>query len=813
MPKQYAVVGAIIGSALMALSLVGSYEGPAKPSRNPDKKHLAQVARLHELGKAAFSDGRYQDSRDNFRAAAAIAAQTGSLRDAAMNWSNAGFASVAGMQYGLALQDLSRARETAEASHEAVPLIYALNNLASLYLQMGAPETALRISRDALAGPAGRADAGKRGKLLYEEAQALTTLGRFPEAEPIFYQALEQITDAGDLDGAARGWAGFGGYYLEAGRLDDAERALDESLRLVRTYRLHAAAYVLTVLARLRGKQGEHVIAEHLFQEALDAHESLTPLWVIYYERASFRLETGHPRPALDDFRLARRLALRMRAEIVPVDQDRVAIENRVSSVFEGLVDAGNRLAASSGNQALLSETFDAAEQDRLWSLRALVPDASYWRSRLPARYWELLARFQSAERSQLAQPSAETEKQAAELEMELQRVEAVAGAGDLAAADSPHATSARQPSAHVTDILDSGSVLFSFSITKTASWLWVVDQHRIRAYPLPPLVQIQGEVNEFTHALRTGADSEISGRRLYRSLFGSVPSVVLTRKRWFLEPDGPLYDLPFAALPVPGSRPRDHKPVFLIERVALETIPGALLMQRGTVPLNGSFVGVGDPVFNQADPRYPVNPSRTTAGSGRNAAMVLPRLPNTALEIRACAQAWQSPLPRLLTGSAANTGNVESELASSPAIIHFATHVVTAPGEFGSGLIALSLDANGAIGLLGPKEIAARPVAGPLVVMDGCHSAQGDTLPGSGAMGLTRAWIAAGARAVISTFWDVPDDSAQSLMMNFYRALRETDRGNPALALREAQLAALHSAGPDRQPLRWAGYFLLSRI
>jgi len=59
-------------------------------------------------------------------------------------------------------------------------------------------------------------------------------------------------------------------------------------------------------------------------------------------------------------------------------------------------VDAGNRLAASSGNQALLSETFDAAEQDRLWSLRALVPDASDWRSRLPARYWELLARFQS---------------------------------------------------------------------------------------------------------------------------------------------------------------------------------------------------------------------------------------------------------------------------------------------------------------------------------------------------------------------------------------------------------------------------------
>lgn len=151
--------------------------------------------------------------------------------------------------------------------------------------------------------------------------------------------------------------------------------------------------------------------------------------------------------------------------------------------------------------------------------------------------------------------------------------------------------------------------------------------------------------------------------------------------------------------------------------------------------------------------------------------------------------------------------------LTASPAIIHFATHVVTAPGEFGSGLIVLGLDARGTIGLMGPKDIAARRIGGSLVVMDGCHSAQGETLPGSGSMGLTRAWIAAGARAVLSTRWDVPDETAQSLMVNFYRALRRSGDGNPALALREAQIAALRCSGPDGKPSRWAGYFLLSRI
>ncbi len=41
--------------------------------------------------------------------------------------------------------------------------------------------------------------------------------------------------------------------------------------------------------------------------------------------------------------------------------------------------------------------------------------------------------------------------------------------------------------------------------------------------------------------------------------------------------------------------------------------------------------------------------------------------------------------------------------------------------------------------------------------------------------MGLTRAWIGAGAKAVIATGWDVPDTAAQSLMTDFYLALRSS--------------------------------------
>ena len=819
MPLKFATFGAIIGSTLMALSLGGSHRNPANTPDTTDQASLIVSKRLYTQGAAALSAGRYQDAREAFHAAATTAQAAGFVRKAAMDWGDAGYASLLAMQYRPALEDLTRAKQIAQASHELVPLIYTLNNLTSLYLQMGAPQAALRIAEDALAGPAGHAHAGMRAELLYHKALALAKLDRFTDAEPVFRQALPQLVLAGDFETAARGWTGFGAYYREARRYREAETAFNESLRLVKRYNLRAAANALTNLAILRGKQGDLTAAEALFQAALDTHESVTPLWMIHYDRGTFRLEHDNLSAALDDFRRSQELANQMRADIVPADQDRVAIENRVSKISEGLVDAGNRLALATDNQAVLAETFDAAEKNRLWSLRSLVPDANDWRSRLPARYWDLLLRFQSAQRTLLAQAQTggdaqlnPVRKQVEDLDLQLQQAEAAAGGGG-----SAHEG---EPSRHVRALMDRDTVLFSFSLTNTSAWLWAVDGEHIAVYSLPPADRIKREVEEFTGAIRSGGDAAAPGEQLFNTLFGAVPDRTLAHRKWLLEPDGPLYELPFAALPfrIPGAtkRPGDSESRsggYLIEHAALQSIPGALLLENGHIEPNGSFIGIGDPIFNAADSRYRRNPG---LAAGRVQNLVLPRLPNTAAELNACLKAWYSGSPAssaLLTGEAASVNRVESALSASLAVVHFATHVVTAPGDYGSGLIALTLDTSGAIGLLGPKDIAAHRVSGALVVMNGCHSSQGQALAGSGLMGLTRAWIGAGARAVVSTGWDVPDDSTQSLMVTFYRALRQSSGGNPAMALREAQLAAIHSNGPAGQPSRWAGYLLLSRI
>ncbi|HVW86407.1 MAG TPA: CHAT domain-containing protein [Bryobacteraceae bacterium] len=790
--------GASVASMLIALLLTGSTGKPAAtPSTDLHSTAADEVRRLNLRGKQLFRLASYGEAHDVFLSAAVLAEKANIPHDAAANWNNAGYCSEHRLQFRTALDELLKAQRIAEASREYGPLLFSLDNLASLYIQMGQPQNAARIARDALDGPAGHADPRARAGLICQIAAAYVDLNRFDDAVPYFREGIAGLMDAGDLDTASRVWSGFGNASLNAGRTEMAEWALSEALRLVRVHELPPLASVLCGLAKVKARKGEFRSAAALFDAALSTPPNPTPLWKVYSDRGQFRLERGDLAGALADFREARRVVDRMRTDMVPADQDRVALESGLALVFQGLVAAGNRLARATQDAALIRETFDTAEQGRLWSLRALVPEPDDWRSRLPARYWDLLAQYQSLERTTVSNRAPDADRKAANLGFELRQMEA--NAAGTASTGSRNRGSAL---AHVQDALGEDRALFSFHISKTSSWIWAIDRRHAAVFPLPPAEEIERAAKQFTDAVRTGLSPSQPGHSLYRDLFGSVPAEFLRRRHWLLELDGPLYEVPFAALVVEES---GEKPVYLVERTTLESIPGALLLEDTATPIRGPFVGVGDPVYNMADTRY--------RGKRGRSDLTLPRLPNTAGELSVCRRAWGSPESTVLTGPDASLEKVRRVVsATRPAIIHFATHVVKDSADSDSGMIALSLDSTGAMGLLGPREIIATRVDPRLVIMDGCHSAEGRALPAAGLMGLTRAWIGAGAHAVMATGWDVPDDAAEGLMVEFYRALRADPGAGPAAALRAAQLSAIGSRSTTN-PAYWAGYFLLSRI
>jgi CHAT domain-containing protein len=91
------------------------------------------------------------------------------------------------------------------------------------------------------------------------------------------------------------------------------------------------------------------------------------------------------------------------------------------------------------------------------------------------------------------------------------------------------------------------------------------------------------------------------------------------------------------------------------------------------------------------------------------------------------------------------------------------------------------------------------------LVTLSACESGRGQVTAGDEQMGLPRAFLYAGARAVVHSLWRIDDRATQTQMQRMYAELR-SGRGRGA-ALRTAQL---NSLGPGVHPFLWAALTLV---
>jgi CHAT domain-containing protein len=117
-----------------------------------------------------------------------------------------------------------------------------------------------------------------------------------------------------------------------------------------------------------------------------------------------------------------------------------------------------------------------------------------------------------------------------------------------------------------------------------------------------------------------------------------------------------------------------------------------------------------------------------------------------------------------------------------------------------------LSDVAAGEDGFLQASEVVQLPLNADLVVLSACDTAVGPLEGQEGISTLSRAFLLAGARTVVSTLWSVDDDTTLYLMKKFYAELA---RNRPAPdALTAAKKAMLSAFGPTRAlPYYWAGF------
>ena len=766
-------------------------------------KQSSTIFRIGDFNHAAtlFEQG-YRD-----------ALRAGEPQIAARFLNNLGGCRFALHQYRAALETYIEARKLAESVHDNATAAKLDLNISSLYAHFGQMDAAADAIGRATARLSGAERLSQLPKLLTHLAALQADQGHLPQALDLYRQGIAAADRAGDREMYAFAWNDLGYVYLEYGQLPQAEHALLEAYRVRKLLHLRSIEGCYRNLGMLRLEQGDVGSASILLDRAvaLSAQPGgLSPTWEVHYARGRVRMQQNRLPEALYDLRIAARLARNWRREAFPDDATGISAENMIQKVHSELVNAGGQLYFSGRGGALSQETFESAEANRAASLRALLGEPRDWRRNLPPEYWETLRKLTGAEMESLhssKSPGGPPDHRVAQLQGALNQWESRAGSNtDVEFPDILDRTRR---------MLEPDAAFLAFHLATPHSYLWAVSREQFALYRLPSGPEIAALAARFAKAVREGSgESQPAGAQIFHELFGQLAPEFRQKTRWLLALDVQLFEMPFAAM-IEETGPRGPK--FLAERHSLQITSGAAMLTRGSLGgiSSGPFVGVADPIYNMADPRWKQPPSAFSFFTARAAEtapgvdLLLARLPGSAREVADCAKAWSdSRASILLEGSSASRQGMQAALKAHPSILHFATHVLHSPQTGRSGMVVLSLTQGGRHDVLSPAEVATWNLEGALVSLSGCSSGSADALPATGLMGLTRACQAAGASAVVASHWPTPDD-AGALFLSFYGHLRATPKAGPAVALQHAQIDMLQSRTWRSNPLYWSAYFV----
>ena len=288
-------------------------------------------------------------------------------------------------------------------------------------------------------------------------------------------------------------------------------------------------------------------------------------------------------------------------------------------------------------------------------------------------------------------------------------------------------------------------------------------------------------------------AAASVAAGVLLKDVTGSLGSGI---QRVIVVPDGNLARIPFEALPIGGDGRE-----LLIDRVSVSYLPFASAFRAGDTRR-----GVLPPwrrlLMAFADPPGGGSGDLTAPGEGN-----IP-LPQAAREVRNASEELGGASD-LFVGENARKAQLTRAQAPVP-VMHFATHAFADPDDPDRSYILLARESGRSQGFdyLFLREAAGIGAArGSLVVVSACDSGTGRITRGEGVQSFASAFLAAGARGVLTSLWRVGDRPTEELMTRFYAALAAG--GSAEDALRSAKLAFRRSAGTAAHPAYWAGFVL----
>jgi CHAT domain-containing protein len=342
---------------------------------------------------------------------------------------------------------------------------------------------------------------------------------------------------------------------------------------------------------------------------------------------------------------------------------------------------------------------------------------------------------------------------------------------------------------------LSQSALVLEYVLADPQSYCLAISHNGSQLIPLASRDQIETLILAYLKAAREKKPARDEGRRLYDVLLQPISEVVKAETLVVI-PDGPLHLVPLEGLVDASAR-------YVVETHTVVYEPSAtsfyLLEQDKNHPRTFAhdLLGVGGVPY---DPKQLTEVAVTRGYDPKE----LANLPATTEEVLAAEAAIHNPSDTLLLGSSATESQFKHSDLAKYRLIHLAVHgyaSTTNPDD--SALILLPGGADD--GFLRASEIVQLRVHADLVILSACDTAVGPIQGEEGIAALSRAFLLAGAKAVVSTLWPIQDASSLVLMKNFYRHLAANEPA--AKALTEAKRDTLREFAPAATPYHWAGF------
>lgn len=337
----------------------------------------------------------------------------------------------------------------------------------------------------------------------------------------------------------------------------------------------------------------------------------------------------------------------------------------------------------------------------------------------------------------------------------------------------------------------NTNSTLLFYWVGREHSRVWVITPSKISSMELPPKAEFAHTIEEYRRAILEGRDTvkeqNANGTKLFQVLVGAARTLIPKGSRVVVFPGEGLHALNFETLIVPNPTPH-----YWIEDVTLSEA-GSLTLLAGaaatSLPDTKSLLLIGNPEPAVAD---------------------FPELPQAPVEMQKVS-AHFAPVQRKVLGGRQATASayLQSDLRRF-GYLHFVTHGTASLTQPLESAVILSRDGDSY--KLYARDIVAHPLDARLVTISACNGAGTRAYAGEGLVGLSWAFLRAGAHNVIASLWEVSDASSTGQLMDkLYEGL---DKGeDPAVALRNAKLFILKSNSTSvfRKPFYWAPFQLYS--